>query len=249
MDDVGSNARRFLDAFHKTEIMLQSRFDRRDGKRPPFNRLIDESDELVGEQKSRLKELALLRNAIVHTPYSPRDEPYADPRNSVVEWIEKQADVIENPPLVIGVLKLDPPRVLQHSDDVSRFLAEVAYPFDFSQAPVRDANGQIFLVTTNAVARWVASAYSPHAGGVLPLASIAEVARFSEEGDRLHIASERLRVIDALRIFGGALGVPPAAILMRSESPGDPDPLGLCVRSDLPELLRALGVGPHASPL
>jgi hypothetical protein len=128
------------------------------------------------------------------------------------------------------------------SDSILHFLEIVRPPTFFSQAPVRTAEGAISLVTTNAVARWVADGWEPRRGAVLPETDIASVLGFAESGDRVLIRDRKLRVVEAWRLFTGEAGDPPAAILLTHTGKETEMPLGLCVRADLPEMLRSLKV-------
>ena len=234
-----SNARRFLDAFNGIEQLLRDRSRVDDSF--AFVRLLEISKEVVPMQRDKLRQMARLRNAIVHNPYDDANEPVADPRTKSVEFLEKQLEVIERPPLVLSVLKLSKPIVLSPEDDISRFLELVQPPDDFSQAPVR-LDGQLALITTNAVARWVSSHYEQtEGGGVLPQADLMEVLRFAEAGDRIEVRSRHLKVVQALHLFAGEKAEPPAAIVITQSGLPSETPLGLCTKADVPALFRALG--------
>lgn len=238
-----ANARRFLDAFHTIEQTLRARSPRSFGKNQEgFSDLVRESKDLVDGQKQKLHQFSRLRNAIVHNPYSDGAVPIANPRDDVVQWIEKQAIYIEQPPLVKDVLKLQPPKVLADDDDVSLFLALAGEPTNFSQAPVRNHGGKLLLITTNAVARWVAETYVPGVGVALDEACVGNFAKFAEEGDRLILKQRDLRAVEAARIFGGSLGNPPAAIVLTENGKDSETPLGMCVQSDVAALRQSLGV-------
>jgi hypothetical protein len=238
-----TNARRFLDAFHLIEQVLRTK------SRKPFTKnedgfsdLVRDSKELAEGQKQKLRQYARLRNAIVHNPYEAGLVPIASPREDVVVWIEAQAIIIEQPPLVKDVLKLQVPKVLTEDDDVSVFLKLAGEPTNYSQAPVRDENGRLRLITTNSVARWVAEKYTPGDGVLLDGAQVRDFTRFAEDGDRLVLKARDLRAVEAARIFGGSVGNPPAAIILTENGKNSETPLGMCVQADVAALLRTLGV-------
>lgn len=235
-----SNADRFLEAFRTIEAALLSKSSKKHGKQPPFYDLVDDSKLLTFPQKEKLKQFAKLRNAIVHEPHQ-HGVPIADPRTDVVEWIEKQAIVIENPPLVQQVLKIQPPKVLDTNSEISEFL-ELVSKFDYSQAPVGDGIRVIALITTNAVTRWISNAYISSEGALVDESKISEILAFSENTDEISFKPRSLKVVDALRIFSGENSqIPPAAILITESGKSEEKPLGICVRSDVQKLYKSIG--------
>ena len=97
------------------------------------------------------------------------------------------------------------------------------------------------LVTTNALARWIATAHQPGEGS-LASDAIAEILKFSEDNDRLVIKPRDLTAVEAARIFAGdARSIAPAAILLTERGKRSETPLGICVRTDVALLLAAIG--------
>lgn len=232
-------ARRFLNAFHRIEQLLRQQSGTSEHVR--FYELVDGSRLLTREQKKRLKELADLRNVISHHPYSDDDEPYANPRAETVRWIETQADYIEKPPRVVSALKLQPPVVLMGEDSLPRFLAMVGFPANFSQAPYRRANGELGLITTNAVARWLAMQYQGD-GYIAEDVTIEQVVGVGAElKDRVLLKRKSYKVVDALAAFAGDRTVePPAAIVITDSGLGHETPLGIVTPSDIPGMAKIL---------
>lgn len=128
-----------------------------------------------------------------------------------------------------------------HDQSIAAFLDEVALPKNFSQSPVRMPSGDLSLITTNAVARWIAESYEP--GGVaIDDATIEHVLGYAEAGDAIRMTARQLTAVQAWRIFSGENGVAPAAIAVTESGDKAEKPLALVVKIDVPELLRALGV-------
>lgn len=238
-NDVLTNGQRFLDAFNSIERTLRSRSSAQN--RPGFSELVRTSKDLVQRQRDLLLDYAELRNVIVHSR-TQLGVLIADPRLDVVQRIEGQVDLIERPPKVLDALHLSPPQVFQSSDSIIEFLNIVKPPLYFSQAPVAATDGRIDLVTTNSVARWIAESWESTHGVVLEESSIAQILAFNEPSDRVDIRSRDLKVAEAWRIFSGEVGEPPAAILITHSGKNTEKPIGLCVRADLPDMLRALKV-------
>lgn len=235
-------AGRFLDAFHRIEALLAAQLGGDMTSRPTFYELVRRSKQLTDQQKARLRDAADLRNAIVHHPGGWGTAPIADPREDIVSWLETQVAVIDDPPRVLSALKLQPPQVLRWDADLSAFLDEVR-KHDFSQSPVRQADGSLALITTNAVARWVASGYDSSYGVALADTRIIDVLGFVEEEDRLIVKPRDFHAVEAARLFAGSVGgeIPAAIVLTQTGNPTQ-TPLGICVRADVATLLSVLGV-------
>lgn len=236
-----SNAERFIDAFNRIEQILRSRA-KADLKKRSFGEIVDKSKDVIPKQAVTLKAMADLRNVIVHTPFDSEGAILAEPRLTAVEWMEMQADLIERPPRVIDVLKMSPPKVFDVHDEISEFLREVSPPNNFSQSPFMDSEDKFKLITTNAVARWVAKNYEAKDGVVVAASTIGEVFESAELDDHLDLRAKGLKCVDAVRAFSGEHGIPPAAILITEPRGVAQVPLGICTRGDLPALYKALGV-------
>ena len=234
-----NRAERFLDAFNSIEYELkrQSKAD----KHTSFTQLVRASAKFSAKQRELLLKWADLRNVIVHTPRYGASAVIADPREELVVQIETQLDLLVRPPRVLDVLKPPPPRVLPSQESIQVFLQEVALPNDFSQSPVRMPDGTLSLITTNAFARWIATAYDD--GGVaLDDAPISRVLEYREPGDAVQLAPRGLTAVAAWAYFSGERGVAPTAIAITETGKSSETPLALVVKADVPQLLRALRV-------
>lgn len=241
--DVRDRARRFLDAFHGIEQVMRKRVDWTGTHPPGFAHLVKHSGNLLtAEQRERLLELADLRNAIAHHPFTPDGRPWADPREETVVWIEAQLEVIDDPPHVLRVLKLEKPATFSHDDDVKRFLDEAVARDDYSQAPYRDAEGHLQLITTNAVTRWIAANYTSSDGVMVEHEKIGHIAgNYSEHNDWVALASREMHAAEALNLFAGSKDHhPPAAIIITENGHQKDTPLGLVSPWDIPALSASL---------
>lgn len=241
---MNDRAARFLQAFTTIEQELRSRVDRHehDPKHLPFPALLDRSSDLTDRQRERLRSYAELRNAIVHNPRDTADEVIADPRESAVHWLEKQVEVILDPPLVMEVLGPRKPTVLHSGDDLGAFL-QIVREKEYSQVPVQDDDGTLHLITTNTVTRWLAGEYVAGTGAAIETVKLSEIHRFAEDCDELVLRPRNLQVSEAVRIFAGQEGRnAPAAIVITEHGKNHQTPLGLCSQSDVARLLHALAV-------
>lgn len=241
---MADRATRFLQAFTTIEQALRARVERNehDPKFLPFPALLDRSNDLSAGQVERLKSYADLRNAIVHNPRDGRDDIIADPRESTVEWLEKQVDIILDPPLVMSVLELSKPTVLSADDDLGAFL-QIVREKEYSQVPVQDGDGALHLITTNTVTRWLAEEYIADKSAIIERVRLSEIHRFAEACDELVLAPRNLKAAEAVQIFAGMRGRnAPAAIVLTEHGKNHQTPLGLCSQSDVAALLTALAV-------
>lgn len=124
-----------------------------------------------------------MRNAIVHDPRDDEGRAIADPREDTVKGVETLLLSLTKPPQVLNVLKMQPPLVFDEQSRIEEFL-ELVRTADYSQSPVRDAAGNLWLVTTNAAAHWLASDYGSGQGALPDPATVAEMKKFTEPGDR-----------------------------------------------------------------
>lgn len=237
-DPQPSNAARFIDAYNRVDRQLEGK--QSDTDYVSFSKRVRASKLLVAPTRDALLDFAELRNVILHTRGSHTGDPIADPRDRVVEDFEKIADKLENPPRVASVMPNQRVGVLDEGDDTAEFL-DLVREHNFSQAPVRMADGSLELITTNAVARWLASEYKAFSGAAIEHASLGEVIKFSEAEDKVLVRSREMTVVQAWRVFAGLeSSAPPHALVITHSGKVSEKPLTLVVRADLPVLLKAL---------
>lgn len=235
-----TDAERFVEAYNRIDHVLR-RGVPDTAPYTPFSELVRKSVLFAPPQRDFLLDCADLRNAILHTRGSSTGHPIADPRAAIVEKIERQADLLENPPRVREALKLQPPRVLDDADDLGVFLDEIVR-YNYSQVVVRTDGGGLELVTTNAIARWFAARYQADEGIAADSAPLADVRAHAEVDEYLLICPRDLTVVEAWRAFAGTRTDRrvPSAVVLTQNGLSRETPIGICVRADLPALLAAL---------
>ncbi len=232
------SAERFQNAVVEIEQLLRSESRDDHGEWIDLKTLIENSKVLSYEQKRKMHIWRGLRNAIVHN-IKKESKFIADPRPSEVTEIERLVEILRNPPKVSQVLSLKPPVVLGWDSEVSDFFSELMPPKDFSQAPYVDEAGFYKLITSNAVARWAASCYEVKSGALIESARIVDVAKYSEDGDKLTFRRHDLTAQSAIEILTDPRGIPPAAILLTDTGHENGKAMGLVVKADLPSLFKA----------
>jgi len=111
---------------------------------------------------------------------------------------------------------------------------------DFSQVPVYDAGVFAGLLTTNAVARWLADQLDERGDALIDDARVRDVLPYAEEHEVAWFVPEGT---PASRVVTALLDQrPPLAVILTASGRDSDPPLGLLVAADLPELLEALTV-------
>ncbi|WP_227396198.1 CBS domain-containing protein [Jeotgalibacillus aurantiacus] len=149
-----SNSREFLKDFNEIENYLKNKHNK--GNYMSFHALVDKAsqrnDRIVKRYLQDLKEIAELRNAIVHT-YT--EEVLAEPTDYVVELIEEIRSRLVVPPTVERFIK---DVVTFHEDTTLREVLRNMKNKEYSQFPVVDQQKLVkTLVTDSGVANWLAS--------------------------------------------------------------------------------------------
>ncbi|MGW5322537.1 CBS domain-containing protein [Rhodococcus pyridinivorans] len=180
-----------------------------------------------------------LRNAIVHYPYRG-DVPIATPRPDTVDRLRRVHRELLHPvqigqclrmPAVISAAPEEPLR------DALQQMAEHA----FSQLPVYTEGRYLGLLTTNAVARWLAAQISDTGEVVVEKVLVREVLDYVEPTERVVHLARTVSVAAVIEMFRKEDRAGPLVAVIVSER-GLPTqkPLGVVVRDDLSCLLERL---------
>ncbi|OEY23898.1 hypothetical protein A0K93_02535 [Corynebacterium sp. BCW_4722] len=146
----------FLAAFNAIEAFLRSELDakRSDG----FSwmaRTAAKKGIITREQSDTLQEFADLRNAISHGEYEDL-RPIAEPLPETVAEIEQLRDTLIRPALAADVVAQQRVITFTPDEDIHVALATI-FETGLAQFPIYDGGECVGLLTTNAIARWVAA--------------------------------------------------------------------------------------------
>lgn len=158
---------------------------------------LSKGNNIFSFYKDDLQQFAKLRNAIVHDSVSD-DRAIAEPHDEVILKLEKIVGKIENPPKVYPEFRANIETVdvgAQISDALDRF-----YKGNYSQLPVVEHEKFINLLTTDAVARWIA-ANKDEGGYLLEDVAVREVLPYKEFQENYRFLSRSSTLIEALKIF------------------------------------------------
>ncbi len=136
-----------------------------------------------------------LRNAISHEKY--RDgRAIADPRPDVVEQIERLRDLYFKPPTALSVLGQMDVCSVAPGQPISAALEYVRL-HDYSQLPVYDGGAYVGILTTNAIARWLAAQLAA-TEGLAEAESVGNVLQFAEPHECARHAPRSITAADAI---------------------------------------------------
>ena len=124
------------------------------------------------------------------------------------------------------------------ADDPIGPVARSLYEHHFSQAPVRDGGQWIGLLTTEAIARWMAGR-SRNELDVEARAPVREVLAYADDAGDFRVVPPDVPASEVIALFDGAAlrGQPLKAVLI-ANSRADGSPRGIVTVSDLPHLRR-----------
>lgn len=233
---------RFMSAFNDIEDYFRATL--RADEHEPFTALAcryADKAKIPRAQRDALSAFAALRNAISHGRYY-NGQPIAEPNLAVVAQIEALLDQIRTPPTALSAVPSGPVSTASPTDQISMVLSAVR-EHGFSQLPVYDSNGYAWLLTTNAIARWLAAQMDAEDGFAID-SPVADVQAFVERHEIALLVPRSLtasRAIDLLST-GGPGGRPATALLITHNGKASEQPLAVVVSDDLPRLTAAVAI-------
>lgn len=227
----------FLAAFNAIEKFLRSELSakRSDG----FSwmaRLAAKKGILTREQSDALQEFADLRNAISHGEYDNL-RPIAEPLPETVAEIERIRDRLLAPTLALDVVEHQ--RVVSFSPDtdIHEPLAVIASE-GLAQFPVYEDGECVGLLTTNAIARWLAAEL--RADDTIATGTVADVLTHSGKLDQPVFLPRSVTAAAAMEALSTPLpsgAVPRLAIITEHGKPTQ-KPVSVLGATDIPALAR-----------
>lgn len=155
MSRLEERADKFIKLYNQLDQRLRHQMDA--DRSRSFNDIVNRAakeDPVVRHYVQRLKSYGALRNAIVHDADYP-DEIIAEPNPETLSSFEHICKEIVDPPKLI-------PKFQTQVDvfDFGNSLLQVLWymgKHDFSQVVLRGTSGQLQLLTTEGITRWLAS--------------------------------------------------------------------------------------------
>lgn len=236
MADSPNRAIEFLAAFNDIEGFLREALDAK--KSDSFKWMCSQAADrglLTRDQATDLKEYAELRNAISHGEY--RDfKPIAEPLPETVAAIQHLRDTLLTPVTALEVVGQGQKVITFSPQDKIRAALNAIGETGHTQFPIYDGGVCVGLLTTNAIARWVAAALAE--GDTIGSTTISEALKLSGQHDQpvfLTRTAPAAAAIEALTtpLESGAL--PRLAIITEHGKP-DQRPIVVIGATDIPAL-------------
>lgn len=228
----------FLAAFNSIEKFLRDELDaKRSDSFSWMARTAAKKGVITREQSELLQEFADLRNAISHGEYDDL-RPIAEPLPETVDEIEHLRDAIVSPALALEVVSQ--PRVISYSPstDIHEPLRAIADD-GLTQFPIYDGGECVGLLTTNAIARWVAAELT--ADDHIPATTVGDVLAHSGKLDQPVFLPRTISAAGAVEALSTPLdsgAVPRLAIITEHGKPTQ-KPISVLAASDIPALSQA----------
>lgn len=229
------NSEIFLEVF--TEIERSLKEICKDEYTTNFSDLLRKArslNQVVNYYASDLKEFSQLRNAIVHT--RRQNFIIAEPHPDVVQEVIHIKNLLQNPPVVKTVMKLNP-----YSVSPSASVKEVLTTFaekGFMRCPVVENGKIIGLITAKTIARWLVNS-----SGIIDNTPVSQLLNYIDDDDYC-IVSENTDVVSLIGLFNNSVrnGAYLQAALVTQN--GKPDSLlvGIITPSDFPSIIGQLKV-------
>lgn len=231
-------AERFLAAFNDIEATVRGTFR---GSKDSFASLSRKffTSRGLSRHLDALGDFVDLRNLLAHGRHFPSGL-IATPAPEVIAAIEALRDLVVAPPRAIEFVKKESVvrcRPDNELDDVLPLIADLG----FSQIPVYDQHAYLGLLTSYAIARWLAARWDRHAS--IHSEPVSAVLEFAKPGEDAAFVGIETSVADVVALLAGTDGRQrmPAVIVTHSGSQKQ-EPLGIATGGDLPRLVRVLGL-------
>ncbi|WP_267900714.1 CBS domain-containing protein [Micromonospora craterilacus] len=159
-----------------------------------------------------------------------------------MQEIERLRQLILEPPRALGALPASEVRVVGPDDSIGMALDHVRTR-GFSQLPVYDGGGYAGVLTTNAIARWLADQLTRNTG-IAEEEPVSHVLRFAEPGEDAILVPRAITVVEAIDRLsrGRQAGQLTTALIITENGRRTDKPLRLVAPYDLPVLTAALAI-------
>ena len=231
MAEKTENGVRFLNAYASIERSLNQMLCKNDYV--PFKRLVHlaaKNNRIVAKNEETLKEYSDLRNAIVHQ--RPRNEEFiAEPLDSVVENIERIADLLNEDECVLNYATT-PVRCADETTTVEEGY-HLLHGIGGDKLPVYRNDAFVGIVTMDQIAGWLVDD-NPD---TVPIINLVR-----DDGTQTLFMGKNESIMDAVLFFDRTVkDTGDAPVILITESGDDADkPIGILSTHDLSRILAAL---------
>lgn len=228
----------FLAAFNAIEAHLRSELDAK--KSDGFGwmaRLAAKKGMITRQQAEDLQEFADLRNAISHGEYEDF-RPIAEPLPETVAEIERLRDALIRPALAADVVAQQRVITFAPDDDIRDVLSTISET-GLTQFPIYESGECVGLLTTNAIARWVAAELTTNdCVGDAQVTTVLELSGRQDQPVFLPRSVTAAAAVDALTTPLETGAMPRLAIITEHGKPTE-KPFSVLGATDIPTLAAA----------
>ena len=229
----------FLAAFNAIERFLRDALGAK--KSDSFSwlaRLAARQGVLTLQQSETLQEFAELRNAISHGEYEDL-RPIAEPLPETVAQIERLRDTLLAPTAALAVVEHQQVVSFSPDDDIREPLGIVASK-GLAQFPIYDGGECVGLLTTNAIARWVAAEL--RADGTISTGTVGDVLAHSGKLDQPIFLPRTVTAAAAVEALSTPLpsGAVPRLAIITEHGKSTQKPISVLGATDIPALAQAM---------
>lgn len=237
------NSDRFIAAYNRIDRYLRKRTGMTDRGKKSLSAMVDQASDnhrAIRQYADDLKELAEVRNAIVH---DRRDTPMlAEPTDWAVERIEEIQRVLSSPPTIYPKYCSIEVHVLNPSQSLADAVVLMSQN-DFSQIPVYDNGKFLGLLTTDSITMWLGRCAADDIFS-LDETAVRDVLTAPDHENNVEFRARSATVFDALDCFESWLrcGKQLAGLLITDSGRPAEKLLGLMTVWDLAKVYGELGV-------
>lgn len=225
----------FLKAFDRIEAYLRTTL-KTDGHVTYYSMIeqLSKSNAAVRRSSRILKRLGDLRNLFSH-----QDREMAIPSPSAIAEVEQMANQLESPPLLMSLFSMNV-ETCSLGDPVGK-AARLMHEHVFSQLPVMDSGRLVGLLTSETIARWLATKLKDGMDLVAE-EPVESVLRHQESESKYKLVSRTATVFDGLKAFDDALhkGDSLEALLITNSGSATEALLGISTPYDIPKMLKSI---------
>lgn len=215
------------------------------GAHESFSFLLDHvsrTNKAYAHYREDLKEYAELRNAIVHKRIG--DKAIAEPHPEVVDRIESIVKIVTQAPTLEHYFR-------KHvtycgPDDSLKHILDLLLRGRFNQIPVYSGKRLVGLLTSDAIALWLANVFQVSECVDLQT-KVREMLHYASSSDDYLVLSCNSTIFDAIGAFedGYKRGRHLKAIIITESGKNDEHPVGIVTTLEVPRLITL--VNPEAS--
>ncbi len=235
-------ARRFLDACADIENALKERYHLVSAGLGSVVRDAERKDPVVRQNRTALIVFTELRNVLSHNAYRG-GEPVAAPLLTTVEAVEKLRAEIMRPRLAMEFAAREV-LTARESDPLPRLLHRMV-SLNISQVPVYMDEGSTRLLTTNAIARWIARHMDVDGSVLIEAGTTADALDYAEEHETIKREKRTATAASVLEALTRDTDSRPGAVLLTENGRPGEKALGILSPADVPRLVRELTVAAY----